>query len=425
MAIHAAVRPYFTEASEIHFPRQMFTKDQAIPPVCKTVMFNNDFPRMKDPKVVITAVNTHKNVLNSPFSPYDIAVWMEGHNDTHLTACFKSLRAGMNREEVNIQYTIFPTLCPMGWKYHAGQCYDVQQRFNVTTDGGYATENCSAIEGAHLPVYDYQEATLHFLNVNMEEGKNMTWYHNPSRNFSQGECAKVSIAQGQYPVSVGYKGEHEDVACDSAQLPFTCQKESNLLETGCHCENNGTCVRAGDGKDGTYFMRPHCLCKPGFMGKRCEQEFKYKDTHCDKYYKYPSNFVDETSFHAGRWYRFPGYEMMNYCSPMRAGCMSFVGPMPEEGMKTAHRIKSTSYKSFNYGAGSCKVNDMAGRVHVQNCGNFYIYNFTEKMKHGSRFCLREFPAKEEVADVKEHVGSPEMSDDRDQVMGGGVASRMY
>ena len=38
--------------------------------------------------------------MASAFSHHDIAVWIESNNDTSMRVCVKSLRAGVNREEV-------------------------------------------------------------------------------------------------------------------------------------------------------------------------------------------------------------------------------------------------------------------------------------------------------------------------------------
>jgi hypothetical protein len=406
MVIHAPTRPYITEASEINFPAEEFSQDQAIPPMCKTVVFNNDFPMTKDPIVHISAVNTHDKVMNSAFSPYDIAVWLEGRNDTHMTACFKSLRAGVNRQGVKLQYTVFPRLCADGMKYHNGLCYGKQQNWDTAVN---ALVTCGRKE-AGPAAYDYRMSTLVFLRKNIRKSDNVMWVYNhintmPGEFFQK--CTIVNLNTGE---------RTQDLNCNDAgsRHPFMCAQDRELLKTACNCENGGECMRADgnmeDNLDRSYYNKPICKCKPGFVGPRCEERFAHNNTHCDKYYKYMNNYISPT-FKNQRWYRFPGREMLEYC-PRRSGCASLNGARPMDGEMIHLNVTYSDYLSTNYGEGFCGKTET--QVAVQNCGDFNIYKFTRApMENGRRLCLERNPHDNEDNDDNDDDDEEKRMDEKD------------
>jgi len=327
--------------------------------------------------------------MNSAFSPYDIAVWLEGRNDTHMTACFKSLRAGVNRQGVKLQYTVFPKLCADGMKYHNGLCYSKQQNWDRAK---YARNTCAGrrYQGG-LAAYDYKMSTLVFLKKNIKENnwERGIWVENmmnhiPGGEF-EGKCTIVNLNTGE---------RTQDKNCDdsSTRTAFMCAADRELLKTA-YCENGGECMRVDENMeamvdDRSYFQKPICKCKPGFVGPRCEERFAHNNTHCDKYYKYMNNYIQPT-FKNQRWYRFPGREMLEFC-PRRSGCASLNGARPQDGEMVVMNVTYTDYLSTNYGEGFCGATET--QVAVQNCGDFNIYKFTRApMENGRRLCLERNP----------------------------------
>jgi len=383
LVVHEATRPFVTEPRQVHFKQQHFSEDQAIPPICKTVLFNNDFPRLTSPVVQVTAVNTSNNVKNSHFSPHDIAVWIESQNDTHLTACFKSLRAGLRREEVTLHYTIFPTLCKDGYRFHNGQCFRSEK---TTNNGTNAREECEA-DRATLPTFkNYREraSKLYFLKNHVEDS-NMTFVHHDAKD--DGRCSMFSFKDQ----------EMKEVNCTENSSPFVCQRPVNMLDDaeGCQCENGGECSSEEEDQGVTGFMftkPPMCKCKQGYMGERCEKMFAYNGTNCDNYYEHKSNFM-ERSFRNDRWYRFPGREMIEYC-PSQDGCAGINGQRPTDGEMVQRNMTYSGHRSSMYSRHLCQNTN--SKVHIQNCGDFNIYKFVDvEIKRGSRLCLERYPQEEE------------------------------
>jgi len=366
MALHSPIDKYIVEPNEIHFDRQYFTKEQVIPPVCKTVMYNKNYPKLPNPTVILTAVNVSNTHINSVFSLHDIAVWIEASNDTHMTACFKSVRAGMYREEIKLQYAIFPTLCKKGWRYFDGHCYQFHNNmtdYNMTHAG--ATNACQG-DNATLPEGKMNAAKAHFFGRTYEKNNSQLWMQQNKENmFLFGVSQNASQAQ--------YMSGN---CSDNTTSAYVCQKDTQLLTKACHCENGGKCMQTETGV-------VRCQCKKPFVGERCG---KRVFMNCFEHTNMTHTMVN--SMHVNVWYRYPGKQMVEYC-PKRRGCASLDQAHPKVSDEVVQRnLIYGNHKYYNNG----QCTKEYGIVHVQNCGNFYVYKVVgvKRRDLGSALCFEDY-----------------------------------
>lgn len=361
MAVHGKVDKYIVEPNELHFRRQHFERDQPIPPVCQTKEFNMDFPKLSDPTIILTAINRSSLHTKSIFSPHDIAVWLEGNNNTHFTACFKSLRAGIYREEVAIQYNIFPNLnrfCEKNWRFFDGKCISpVQGKENHTTAARICAEWSSALP-KNLGDMKEDQPWKYYLEKSMS---GPMWVQHDKNN----SCA-MRFDSGEMAVSASENCTHDEVQ-------FYCVKNNiDLLKKGCNCMNGGSCHQ----KENNVY----CDCPQGFGGKRCEKRVQ---VNCMNYKNITNTML--TDLHHNVWYRYHGMRMVEYC-PRRAGCASMDEKHPEvrDGVVTRNLVYG------NFPLGSVK-NCMKGygKVMVQNCGDYYVYNIhsVARKEMGNELCF--------------------------------------
>lgn len=371
LAIHGdKLEPYIVDPNEIKFERRHFAQDKSVPPVCKTVKFNMRFPSLAKPTVIVTAVNNSNRHTTSIFSPHDIAVWVQGNNKSHVTACFKSLRAGLHREEVRLSYAVWPKLCDDGWKWYEGQCFKANSNVTSMRNHTMASNDCMS-QKAGLPDNKMTTEMSFFFKKS---------YKSHTEVWTKRDGKKCTVEMtGSTPLDCS----------NSTNLahskPYVCTKRSDYIINGCPCMNNGTCVKDKDAWGNSIGMTK-CKCQAGYIGKMCEKKVHM---NCMNYKNMTIGMATQLKHNV--WYRNPDKKMVEYC-PRRSGCASIdqQHPTVSEGVVNRNLVygnrpmTGTQYCTKGYGI-----------IKIQNCGDFYVYNIhsVSRKDLGTELCFERHTRK--------------------------------
>lgn len=389
-----AFYPSISETTEVTFESKYIFMGKGLPPMCKTIKYNFEYPSLPRPNI-IAGVKTSKYNIDYKesgqitLSDNDAVAWIEHIDNSSLTVCLKSIRASTSYStEYRVSLIVLPNFCEPGTTYFDGSCY--RHYGNKAVSYSIAKTMCSnAGEGYKMLTIETARESWYLMDKTMPSAwidfkrdlqSNNKWTSSSGSNYTnwlQNKTESNPLLNNAVVVSTsdiyGWKAEKSDNA-----HKVICEKKLNKPERSCkhYCMNGGVCKQPGP--------MQMCECPKGFLGKRCEFSVhlvspcsNYTDLSHETWrstnnsMKQSNNTSCDAKMLKNGWFRFAG-RLYDHCPNQKPACGT-LNPGWVSGSHPRHGEKV--YRNLHYNSRYCAGATDQGRVEIQHCGDFFVYKF--------------------------------------------------